>query len=214
MMVHSFDVFDTCLTRRVTEPSAVFYDVARRAYARMGLAWTPALGEEFLAARILAERQARDRSGREEITLAEIWHRLSVLMGWPDDPSLAVCELDAEEAVLFPIPAVQEMIQGARSQGGRIVFVSDMYLPAEFIQRQLFQHGIAEKGDSLYVSCEVGKTKRTGNLFKHVLANEKVGPENCVTPAIIGAATTPSRKNLASTPRCLAATNSRDPKKR
>ena len=174
--VHSFDVFDTCLTRRVPEPSTVFYDVARRVFARLGLAWSASLAEDFVAARLSAERIAREKSNREDTTLREIWQRLCGFMGWEDDPSLAECELAAEEDTLIPISIVRARVKAARLRGKRIIFVSDMYLPREFIWRQLVRHGVAETGDQLYVSSEAGLLKSTGNLFRQVMAQEKVAP--------------------------------------
>ncbi len=95
-------------------------------------------------------------------------------MGWPQDAALAGCELEAEDESLVPISRILNEVETARRQGGRIIFTSDMYLPSEFIERQLRKHGFAREGDAIYVSSGVGRTKSSGNLFRHVLEREKV----------------------------------------
>jgi predicted HAD superfamily hydrolase len=175
--IYSFDVFDTCLTRRTTVPSSVFYGAAEKVFTRLGISSDRSILEDFVAARIGSERSARRQTSREDVTLDEIWRILIRLMGWPSDGSLAACELEAEEELLVPISSILSKVQAARRQGSRIIFISDMYLPAEFIERQLKKHGFAETGDGIYVSGEIGKTKATGNLFRHMLAEEKITAE-------------------------------------
>jgi predicted HAD superfamily hydrolase len=172
--LRTFDVFDTCLTRRVGVPSALFYEVAQKTFARLGIPSSKQLLEDFVAARIEAERIARMQASSEDITLDDIWSVLTHSMGWQLDTTLSFCELQAEEASLVPIVAARKLVQSSRRQGHRIVFVSDMYLPTEFIRRLLTIHGFAEDGDGLYVSGEIGKMKATGNLFNHLLVQEKV----------------------------------------
>ena len=172
--IRSFDVFDTCLTRRIAVPSDLFYDVAQMVYLHLGLTPNRALIEDFVAARIEAERIARERALLEDITLAGIWEILQLSMGWASGESLQHYELKAEEDSLCPIKATRVIIQTLRQQGYRIVFVSDMYLPSEFIERLLQIHGFAEQGDGMYVSGEIGKMKISGNLFKYVLDQENI----------------------------------------
>ena len=172
--VHSFDVFDTCLTREVAAPSDVFFFVAQKAFDKLGIPANRARIEDFVAARISAESTARRQTAQEDVSLGEIWRRLIQTMGWPQDKLLDQCELDAEEELLSPILVIREQVLAAREQGPKIVFVSDMYLPSEFIERQLIKHGFMVSGDAIYVSGDIGKAKSTGNLFRHLLANENV----------------------------------------
>jgi HAD superfamily hydrolase (TIGR01549 family) len=172
----SFDVFDTCLTRKTAVPSTVFYEVSKKTFVKLGIISNRSLVEDFVAARVNAEQTTRQKSVREDVTLDEIWRVLIPSMGWQADDSLAQCELEAEEEVLVPIFSILQQVQAARQQECRIIFISDMYLPKEFIERQLVKHGYFESGDGLYVSGDVGKTKSSGNLFRHILAEEKVSP--------------------------------------
>jgi predicted HAD superfamily hydrolase len=172
--VRSFDVFDTCLIRKMALPSDIFYEVAQKVLTMLAIAPVSPYVEDFVAARVNAERIAREHSGREDVTLDEIWRNLIRAMGWQYDDSLARCELETEEELLVPVSTVSKQVQAARQQGCRIIFVSDMYLPGEFIKRQLVKHGFAEPGDGFYVSGDIGKTKASGNLFSHLLAQENV----------------------------------------
>jgi FMN phosphatase YigB (HAD superfamily) len=172
--VHSFDVFDTCLTRKCAVPTGVFYDVAAHVFARLGLPATESLTENFVAARVAAEHTARRQTLHEDVTLAEIWRILAASMGWIYDASLADGELETEEKLIVPIYSIRRSVDEARREGGRIVFLSDMYLPRDFIVRLLIKFGFAKPEDGFYVSSDVGKTKITGNLFRYLLAQEKV----------------------------------------
>jgi hypothetical protein len=69
-MISSFDVFDTCLTRRVAIPSEVFDRIAVQHH----------LGRAFRFSRQEAEREACSRHG--EATLDEIYEILATWLGW------------------------------------------------------------------------------------------------------------------------------------
>jgi len=176
--VHSFDVFDTSLIRKVAAPTDVFRLIGEHIARNGGIADHGDFAEEFLAARILAEKIARSRSDREETTLDEIWENLREIM--PQLP-LAVGpgdEIDAERKVLLPNAIVAQQIAGLRSAGVRIIFTSDTYLPEEFVREQLVRHGLAQNGDGIYVSSAAGVTKWNGGLFKIVLEREGIAPGN------------------------------------
>ncbi|MEO5716869.1 MAG: hypothetical protein ABIT37_25540, partial [Luteolibacter sp.] len=171
--VYAFDVFDTCLVRKVAVPSAIFREVAVRLSLKLD-ATSASFVDDFVAARIDAEEVVRRQSKREEITLFEIWAQIKIVMGWSGHESLEQLELDVEDEVLVAVAAVCKKVQVARQNSGRIVFISDIYLPAKFVERQLRKHGIAQPGDGFYISSEVGMTKASGNLFRHVLDAEGV----------------------------------------
>jgi hypothetical protein len=109
--------------------------------------------------------------------LFEIWNELHQLL--PDLP-MGVgyqYELDAEHDVIFGNPQVVKLIRSLRSGGGRIIFISDTYLPRKFVLDELCRHGAALPSDPCYVSSEEGVAKFTGNLFKHVLKREDISAD-------------------------------------
>ena len=113
------------------------------------------------------------------MTFKEIYRELAFALGW--DPEMCrsaveQLELELESETLIPNPKVRGMIEAAREAGKRVVFVSDMYLPADFIRGQLKRFGLTRDGDHYYVSSEHKATKSSGRLFEVVLKEEQVQP--------------------------------------
>lgn len=171
-MLYSFDVFDTCLSRTCGEAENVFNLLAKRI-----------LGEtasdidilDFRHIRCDGELRARKLSKYEEITFDEIYSQCD-FSGMTDIPNVLIqkIELQIEESVLNPIYDTLDHINALRKKGIKVAFISDMYLPSEFIEHQLKVHGFYKNGDSVYVSCNLRKTKRTGSLYRYVSEMENV----------------------------------------
>lgn len=167
--VYSFDVFDTCLLRACAFPVDVFYETGLLLSTRHGLEPSDEWPANFAIARSNAEAIARAESGAEDVLLGQIWKVLHE--GRPD---LAVtegieAELRVEEGLLRPNPEILARVRGLRAQGVRILFISDTYLHSSFIKHVLKRFGFFNDGDSLYVSGELGLTKASGSLFRHIL---------------------------------------------
>lgn len=177
MTCASFDIFGTCLLRRVTPPSRVFHQVGERFARARELPAPEEFAEQFAGWRLLAERRARSGGSGEDPPLEAIWAELRRLAGseLPGDAG-PQAELDAERSVIVPCGARLAEVEAARARGRRILFVSDMYLPAAFLASLLREFGFLREGDALYVSAEVGASKRSGRLFRHVLAEERIAP--------------------------------------
>jgi FMN phosphatase YigB (HAD superfamily) len=169
--IASFDVFDTLLVRSIPSREAVFAIVGRNLGSMTTLS-----SEEFSAARIRGEERAQDTTPREEITLHEIYQALAARGAIrPEDTRRAeAVELDVEASLLRPIALGVRRVEDARASGRRVIFVSDMYLPADFIEAQLKHHGIWRDGDGCYVSSAFGKRKRDRSLYREVIAREGV----------------------------------------
>ena len=169
--VHSFDVFDTSLIRKVAAPTDVFRLLGMNIARQAGLTSQSDFTEDFLSARIRAEQQAKLHC--EETTIDEIWVNLRKMM--PELSSVGPQdELDVERKLLLPNAIVAQKIVRLRSEGARIIFISDTYLPEEFVREQLLRHGLAQSGDGIYVSSASAVTKRGGELFNVVLSREGV----------------------------------------
>jgi predicted HAD superfamily hydrolase len=179
--VYSFDVFDTCLTRTYSYPTDLFYDLAPvflKQYCLYG--YDDNSIKLFVSARKRAERQIRNinKQTREDITLIDIYKHLQTLLPWNFDIDEAInLEMDLEKRSLKPILPIKALIDNLRAKQHRIIFISDMYLPCEFIKQCLLEHNIAKKNDAVYVSGDTGSTKHTGNLYKKVLEIENIAPE-------------------------------------
>ena len=170
--VHSFDVFETALIRKVASPPDVFRLLGSRIAQNADIPDENNFIEEFLAARIQSEQKCGSNYG--EAILDAVWTSLRQMVPQlppnvgPDD------ELDLERRLLRPNLLVAQRIDRLRSSGARIIFTSDTFYPEAFLREQLLRFGLAETDDRLYVSSAVGVTKWTGELFKTILNSEGI----------------------------------------
>jgi len=168
-MTYSFDIFDTCLVRSCDNPNFVFEILARKVLPNQEeTQWF-----DFALERKRGETKARTVAlykGIEEVTLEDIY-RCCDFSGLPDVPPMECLiaeELDVERTVLSPVLEMRTKVNKLRQDGNKIVYISDMYLPHEFIQEIMTQYGFLTSADALYVSSRCNKTKNSGNLFKWV----------------------------------------------
>ena len=170
---YSFDIFDTCLVRKCGSPDNIFHIWADRALGKVDLSYL----KDLINSRLNAEKIARKESGKEDVTLDDIYRNLR-LDSFPGltISALRQLELDMERENLSPVRHVLDLIRDYRKKGGRILFISDMYLPSDFLRSLLRQFGFWEEGDSIYVSGEIGLTKYSGNLFRYVQRKEQAIP--------------------------------------
>ncbi|HEX2861966.1 MAG TPA: hypothetical protein VHN79_10015, partial [Lacunisphaera sp.] len=170
MATASFDVFDTLLTRIWAEPSDLFLALGELLHARDLTRLSPV---DFAALRQKAERAARDGSASREISLADIYRELASWVGWKPEQSEQALreEIALETQGVRAVPGAGEKVQRERHRCGRVIFLSDMYLPSGLIQEWLVQGGFFQAGDLLLVSGESGAGKGTGGLFR--IAREK-----------------------------------------
>jgi FMN phosphatase YigB (HAD superfamily) len=155
----SFDVFDTLLLRRHYSPADVFTHAGG------------AQSKWFRLMRIAAEQVARIRHRpQQDVTLEQIY------AVWRRSPER---ELRAEEQTLFANPGARAIYDYAVASGKTVIAVSDMYLPQLFLKRAIERAGYGEL-HKVYVSCEAGFTKITGDLFHHVAEDMGVAPARIV----------------------------------
>lgn len=144
----SFDLLDTLLVRPVLHPRDVFRLVARDLAAP---GWTEA--------RIAAERAARAATPTGEVTLDEIY-AAAPFARWADRlADFRAAELRWESQMQVD-PVVGARVAAARRAGAQILYVSDMYLPRDFLLARLAP--VWEPGDQLLVSHEAGDSKGRG----------------------------------------------------
>ena len=173
--IASFDVFDTCLIRTRPFPSDVFYEIAIELQQSAHSYFGRNFAEDFRAARSTAETVAlKNLKTGEEVTLETIWRQLALTTGLPNWRDGMLAELRSEERCIRANARMILAVNAERTRGSRIAFLSDMYLPSEFILDRLRHHGFFQDGDVLMVSSSVGLTKRSGNLFRHLAEKEGV----------------------------------------
>lgn len=162
--VISFDVFDTLLLRKVTDPKEVFEIVGNK----LGVV-------NYRAKRVFAEKIARQRCANGEVSLLQICKAVEELYGI--DADLAYTEeLEAEREVCVANQLFLEIMHDDAIKGKHIIAVSDMYLPSEFIRELLNRCGFYTI-DEIYVSNARGCSKAEGGLWcilRDMFAKSKV----------------------------------------
>ena len=156
----SFDVFDTLLLRPFARPTDLFWYMENVLKSK-----------GFARARILAERELRERLyNNEEVLLKDIHAKMQKYL------ETCIQEMDFEEKLLFPNEEMLEIFNIALKKGKKVIIISDTYLPEYFLAKMLDKNGF--RGYSkLYVSSTWGKVKWTGSLYHVVLNDLNVSPK-------------------------------------
>ncbi|MFC6277100.1 HAD family hydrolase [Psittacicella hinzii] len=162
--VVSFDIFDTLLIRPYVYPDHLFSHLEMLEDQLLGI------NTNFLYLRLSAESFARKKFKRE-VTLAEIYSYIH-----PQYQYMMEKEIALELQVLRANPEYKAVWDYCVAQGKRIVVISDMYLPHEVLEQALAKNGYANY-EKLYVSSTYGVMKGTGELYKLVLKELAINPE-------------------------------------
>lgn len=155
----SFDIFDTLILRPFSDPTDLF--------SLMGMELEY---PDFRRLRIRAEKHARELhkqvGGSPEVTLEEIWKVLEKETGIPAENGILV-EKKWETACCYANPFFQEVFCLLKRRGKRMIAVSDMYLPGNFLRELLIRCGY-EGLEEVFVSCDAGQSKHSGTLYQKI----------------------------------------------
>ena len=158
----SFDIFDTLLYRRISNPEA-----------RIKRAYRPRVTQErelkaLSLLRLDAEDRARLRSGPDLYSLDDIYSEMTVLGSLEKlvAEDLKKAEMRMEIDQCFAIEAGRVLLDQARKVSKQIIYVSDMYLPPEFIRNLLEKNDLWIPGSQLFVSHAEGCAKHSGLFSK------------------------------------------------
>ncbi len=163
--VISFDIFDTLLLRPTAKPEDIFRLIS--------LQTTAAKNIDFAKLRRTAESELK----KSDASLDDIWDYIQKKHHLAPATALTLkqAELEAERRLLFCRADIYELYQYAVSLGKKIIAVSDMYLPADFLSAVLKEKGYKDIA-RVYVSNEYHKRKDTGDLYQTVITTENVMP--------------------------------------
>ena len=164
----SFDVFDTLVLRPFENPTDCFSLLGYK----NKLFWFPKY-------RKAAERDARKKTKKSnrEINIFDIYQELTNYYDIPDVKIMAEEELALEASICYANPYLLEVYKQLVNHGKKIIAVSDMYIPEQYIRKILIKCGY-EKIEDIFVSCDYGVSKRTGDLQKAI--QKKIGLRNKV----------------------------------
>ncbi|KQS77619.1 hypothetical protein ASG25_13515 [Rhizobium sp. Leaf384] len=171
----SFDLFDTLVIRGFEAPADLYrlleLEVDRRRLEPIF---------DFAAKRLAAELAARTEAQGEEISLQDIYDQFALALGVPAS-SLAPyleAEIEIEVRACRVRPIGQRMFQAAKAANIPVIVTSDMYLPRHCIDSILDRTGYDP--DQIYLSSEIGMTKKSGSLFDYIAAERSISPVRMV----------------------------------
>lgn len=165
----SFDVFDTLVWRPFLHPSGARGYLAHLVERKFGVT-------DFALLRTRAEDIARAQH-RGDVDCALIYAamaRLRELRGASVE-AIQALELETEKRLLQPRRAVVEAAHELERTGKRVIAVSDMYLGTEELTDVLPPSATAVI-QAIYVSCENGWRKDTGEAWRQLPQVENVRP--------------------------------------
>jgi len=172
-------VFDTCISRTYEKPTDLFFHLGQLiAPQKNKPASINAFANIFMEARITAEKKACKANGRKKgCKMYEIYSLLEI----PSYCTYSKFEIMQLEKKLeyensYSIKKVQSIVAELRNKNKKVIFISDMYLDNEFIKSLLIKHEFFLPQDKLYVSSDLYLTKRSGDLYRHVLQKEGLSP--------------------------------------
>lgn len=175
----SLDIFDTLLLRCLAPEYYRFLHMAkqiRTAILQQHNLDRPTV--EIFKARLLAAemvyRTAPELDGEQEGKHDRIVALQLRALDLPESlaPLLLEIETNYETGAVSPDLRVVALALRAREFGKRVILVSDMYMGASTIANILDGHDLGQLADAIYVSSEIGLTKRHGGLFPYIIEHE------------------------------------------
>lgn len=176
--LYSFDVFDTVLTRPFLRPADLFVIAGAELATYAGRMSS----EGYASARRRAESLARERCRpRDDCRFDDIYTHFAELSEWEIDAEVAKSvELRLEGEVVRPIVVNVDLVRKLMRAGEKVVFLSDMYLPREFIWELLCNAIGSMPRENVFVSGDLGMSKHSGRMFRYVLDRYSIEPGRLV----------------------------------
>jgi predicted HAD superfamily hydrolase/glycosyltransferase involved in cell wall biosynthesis len=155
----SFDIFDTLIVRKFSDPSCIF------SIAQGNLSRNACVPVDFENLRMnTAGRALAKHNGKlDDISIDEIYSEIPL---YP----IAELEKSLEVEACIAHPIGKKIYEYAVMSGKKVIIASDMYLDVDTIKNILEANGYS-RWDKLLLSSDIGKKKSTGKLFD-TLADE------------------------------------------
>lgn len=163
MRISSFDIFDTCVVRKCGVPKNLFDVLSYRVFS--GKVSTEQR-LEFIACRLAADDSS---SFNHLYDTFDYTHPLLL-----SKEGIMQKELECEHEMMVSVEMIKKEIEQCRDRGDHIIFISDMYLPTDFLKQTMLELGILREEDTLYVSGDCGYRKCDGTLFQFIRDKERL----------------------------------------
>lgn len=174
-VLYSFDIFDTLIQRKAHLPKSIFLKIQEK-LINTGMNFPDYIKRCFVSVRMDAEADAREYYkklqdvgyvDRLEISLDEIYEWMGNVYHLTREQIeiLKNLELEAEFEDCIPYAENIEIVKSLLEKDEKVILLSDMYLPKEFIRRMLGKADKLLETLPLYLSSDVGYQKSTKRLF-------------------------------------------------
>lgn len=157
----SVDLFDTLIFRSVSEPSYIF-SIVEYEYNNKHINGKI---KNYREVRLEAERVARRKYADSDVTLELIYSKIPYEYTIREE--LKKIEEKVEIKNCVPNKPMVELISQCHKNGKIVILTTDMYLSAACIHQIL--HKIEITPNYVFISGELGQTKRAGTLFGYIL---------------------------------------------
>ena len=166
----SFDVFDTLIFRTVSNPSGILFIVEEMYLERYKQSI-----KTFHIKRLYAGAIASALYG-EKVNINQIYNHID----YPQNVAERLKELEIEAEIRNAIPnkPMVLVLNKCRAAGKKIVITSDMYLTKDVFDAIFDKIGV--QYDYLFISGEIGYSKRSGVLFGYVLKKLNISSDKII----------------------------------
>lgn len=154
--VVSFDFYDTLVMRLVYGAGDILKVTEKRIAKEFG---------EKIPFVELRNKAAAELTGKE-YNLDEIYHCMERYVGSRKSKRMKSLEVDTEIKLTTARKDMAELYDYAVRKGKEVYILSDMYLPGTVIERIAAGCGISINKNYLWISCELGKSKKSGEMWK------------------------------------------------
>lgn len=169
----SFDIFDTLISRVIEKPADLYLFLQEICFKESN-----GIIGNFALFRTQAEIESRKLFESEETSLDFIYTYIEEKFHLDREllKKMKQHELNLELKFSVPHPLGNKIYKIAQDLGKRIILVTDMYLPQVFIEKLLNENGYSNY-EKLYVSCEIGCSKRKGDIYRYIIEDLEIAPE-------------------------------------
>ncbi|EES50582.1 CDP-glycerol glycerophosphotransferase family protein [Clostridium botulinum] len=176
--LYSFDIFDTLIERKTLSPIGIFYYVQEK-IQECNLKFSSYFKRNFVNIRRESERNVREyykktldirEEDKLEISFDEIYEHMAEIYQLSKEQVdfMKKCELNIEYENCTPKYDMISYVKELLDKKQKVVLISDMYLPKEFIQKLLIKADSILGEIPLYLSSHYGVQKTTKKLYLKV----------------------------------------------
>ncbi len=154
--VVSFDFYDTLVMRLIYSPGDIFRITEQRIRNDMG---------REIPFVELRNKVAAELAG-EEYTLEQIYQCMERYIDQSTCEKMKLLELDTEMKLTVARKDMAALFAYAVQEGKEVYILSDMYLSGKNIKIIAEKCGIVIEETNVWVSCELGKSKKNGGMWE------------------------------------------------